>query len=182
MRRNLARSKKPYLLLVGLAGTFLLYISLMPLILNERNRALFASWWNGVWTVGSFSDYLRAIFFIIAGLIFARGFVGVILSLIKPSSATRYIFIGGIAGSALLIAFWSGILNGSGAMRLAYAFLSGWGEELNKAVVWGATPPGLRYPFVHTMINWGWLKLALAGCGIWVIGTAPLTGWWRRLS
>jgi len=175
-------SRKLVLVLIGFAGTFLLYVSLLPVVLNGRNQSLFAGWWNCIWVVGGFSDYLRAIFVIIMGLIFARGFLGVILSLLRPTSATKYIFYGGVAGLVLLTVFWSGILNGSGSMRLACAFLSGWGEELNKAVVWGATPPGLNFLIVRHILSWGWLKLALAGCGIWVVGTVPFTNWWRRLT
>jgi ribosomal protein S27AE len=167
--------------ITGIIGLLLLYISLTPVVLNTKNQHLFASWWHCIWAVGNFLDYLRAIFLIVAGLVAIRGILGVLLAPFKASTATKYVLIGGIAGIILLIAFWSGILNGSAQMLLTWILLKGEAIELNKMIVVTYHLPGLNYPFVFKIMSWGWIKLSLAGFGVWVIGAIPFTIWWRSL-
>ena len=152
------------------------------MLTHQGNQEAFSTWWNCVWTFGGISDYLRAVFIIILLLVFARGLLGVILSTFKPSSATTYIFIGGLAGAALLVALWSGILNGSGGMAFKSAFLGAKLPELSKDLVSGSPHPISDLPFLSNLLKLGWQKLALIGCAIWIVGTAPFSPWWRRLK
>ena len=100
---------------------------------------------------------------------------------IKTLSATKYLLVGGIAGIILLVVLWSGILDGSVSMRLAWALLSGQTPELSKMVVWGSAPPGLKIPIILHIIDWGGIELSIARFAIWIVGTLPYSSWWKRL-
>jgi hypothetical protein len=167
--------------IIGIIGAFALYISLFPVCINSNNQQLFANWWRAIWAVGGIMDYIRAIFVVVAGLLFMRGILGMIISPFKTRSAINYLWVGGLAGLALFLALWSGILNGSFNMQLAAALLGADISELNNRIVWNTAPPGLSQNLVNEMTTWGWLPLTLVGCGIWIIGTFPFSSWWRRL-
>lgn len=183
--RSRQSNNTPFVIIAGVIGLILLYVSLMPMILNTKNQGVLATWWNCIWAWGEFLDYLRILLVVVAIFFILRGVVGVIISPFKTTTATQYILFGGIAGLILLIALWSGVLNGSVKVQWGY-FLSGSsGAGLNQLLIADTTtpPPGLDFPFIRQIIiDWGWLKLALAGFGVWVIGTAPFSLWWKGID
>jgi hypothetical protein len=167
---------------IGVVGLFLLYLSMTPVLLNTKNQQVFANWWGCMWNFGEFFDYVKILFVIVALFFVLRGVLGVILAPFKTFSATTYILFGGIAGLILLLVFWSGILNGSLGMQLKCAFFGGKTLGFAQLVIVDTPPPGLDFPIIVQFLNWGWLRIALIGFGVWTIGTAPFSEWWRRLT
>jgi len=170
-----------YILAVGLIGAFILWVGFLPVLQNRSNQSIFKLWWNAVWSFGDFSDYVRGVAVVIATALIVGGLFGVLLAPFKRYSATRFIFLGGIAGLALLGALWGGLLDGS--VKVLFAMGFGGANALLYDGLSGGIPTAFHHSIkvMQLIAKYGWLKISLAGFGIWFVGTLPFSTWWRRL-
>lgn len=147
-----------YILLVGLLGALILYIGFLPVLQNSSNQQVIKLWWGAIWSFGDLSDYLRGIGAVIAAVLIAGGLLGILIAPFKRHSATRFVFLGGLAGLMLLGALWSGLLNGS----LRVLFIMGFGGA--KTALYDSLSGGIPKVFSHNqkvveqLLKYGWLK------------------------
>lgn len=160
--------------LVGLAGGFLLCISLAPVLLSSRNSSPIAQWRDVLVTWTQITGYLRLAFAVVAIGFIIIGLVGVLISFAKPISGRRFMIRGGIAAVALLGALWIGLLD------LQMPLLGS--TDIGSHLVWDTNWGIARWAVSRKIISLGggWLKPAMAG-GVLLLVTG-LPQWWKRLK
>lgn len=160
--------------LLGLAGGFLLCVTLAPVLLSSRNSSLITQWRDIVIAWTQFTGYLRLAFAVVATFFIILGLVGVLISFVKPVSGRRFMIWGGIATVVLLGALWIGLLD------LQIPLLGS--TDIGSHLVWDSNWGIARWAISKKIISLGggWLKPAMAG-GILLLATG-LPQWWKQLK
>lgn len=157
--------------LLGLAGGFLLYVSLAPVLLSGINSKLLTEWKNAiiVWPQ-NYIGYLIIALVIIAITLIGIGLIGAIISPIKPISGKRLMVLGGIATITLLGALWIGFLD------LHILFLGS--TDMKSHLMWDRSWGIAQWTVSREIMSLGngWLKPAIAG-GILLLSTGLLDKW-----
>ncbi|MBT9133095.1 MAG: hypothetical protein DDT32_02058 [Syntrophomonadaceae bacterium] len=159
--------------LFGLAGGFLLYVSLAPVVLSGKNSDAIVEWRDFILQWTQITGYLRLGFVVVAIGFVCLGLLGVVISFLKPQSGARFMLWGGLSSILLLLALWLGILDvhlpifGSTDIRSALIWDNQWGIgnwKLAKEII---------------DIGNGWFKPAVAG-GAFLVATG-IPRWWAHL-
>jgi hypothetical protein len=158
---------------LGLAGGFLLVISLAPVFLSGKNSTVLAEWRDIILQWTQFTGYLRLAFAVVAIVFICVGLVGIILAPFKPVSAQMFMTWGGLASLSLLLALWLGFLD----LHVPIFGSTNIGSQLIWDRSWGIAKWNVAREIIH--LGNGWLKPAFAGGILLVLTNLPL--WWQRL-
>ncbi len=159
--------------ILGLAGGYLLYLSLAPVLLSGRNSDVIGQWRDIILQWTQFTGYLRLIFVVGALLVTGVGLLGVVINFVKPYTGQKFMLWGGIASLSLLIALWLGLLD----LHVPLFGSTDVGSLLIWDSRWGIADWSISKKIFY-FFGGGWLIPAFVGAILLVLTSLPR--WWSR--
>jgi len=173
IRRKSLKLGRLWVIIIGIIGGFLLYLSLAPVLLSGKNSDVISAWRDSILQLTQFTGYLKLIF-VVAGLsVTSAGLFGVVINFFKPYTGQKLMLWGGIASLSLLIALWLGLLDLHSILGSTDV-----GSRLIWYSSWGIASWNVSKNIFH-FFGGGWLKPAFAGAILLILTSLPRC--WSRL-